>query len=69
MPDGPDLTDDERAAVIALLKRTIAESRYPLSPEIRTLKRALDKLEPAPSNPPGSPGRPPAPSAWGQPPV
>jgi hypothetical protein len=47
----PDLDDDQRAAVIALLKRAIAESRYPLSPEIRTLKRALEKLEPAPARP------------------
>jgi len=46
MPDAPDLTDAERAAVLALLKRAIAESRYPLSPEVRALRRALDKLEP-----------------------
>jgi len=45
----PDLDDTEKAAVVALLKRAIAESRYPLSPEIRTLKRALDKLEPPPA--------------------
>ena len=35
MPADPDLDDAERAAVVALLKRAIAESRYPLSPEIR----------------------------------
>jgi hypothetical protein len=49
MPDAPDLTDAERAAVVALLKRAIADSRYPFSPEIRTLKRALDKLERSPA--------------------
>jgi hypothetical protein len=54
------LTDAERAAVIALLKRAIAESRYPLSPEIRMLRRALDKLEPPPARPQPHPAPKPA---------
>jgi hypothetical protein len=42
----PDLSDAERAALVALLKETIAADRFPLSPRIRGLKRILDKLEP-----------------------
>ena len=41
------LTDDEKTASIALLKRTIADYRYPLSPRITTLKGILAKLEPS----------------------
>jgi hypothetical protein len=33
-----DLTDDERAALIALLKGTIDRDRFPLSPRIRLLR-------------------------------
>ena len=59
----PDVDDTEKVAVVALLKPVIAESRYPLSPAIRTLKRALDKLEPSPVRP-----RPhPAPKPSGEP--
>jgi len=60
MPDTPDLDHAERAAVVALLKRAIAESRYPLSPEIRTLKRVLDKLEPPRARPQPHPAPKPA---------
>jgi hypothetical protein len=56
MPADPDLDDAERAAVVALLKRAIAESRYPLSPEIGALRRALEKLEPPPERPQPFPG-------------
>ena len=45
--DLPRLTDDEKAAVAALLKRTIDADRYPLSPRIGTLRGILAKLEPA----------------------
>ena len=41
-----DLTDDEKLALAAELKRTIAEDRYPLSPRIRTLEAILAKIEP-----------------------
>jgi hypothetical protein len=41
-----DLTDDEKLALAAELKRTIAEDRYPLSPRIRTLKAILARVEP-----------------------
>jgi hypothetical protein len=40
------LTDDEKVALIALLKRTINDDRYPLSPRITVLRRILAKLEP-----------------------
>ena len=44
----PDLSDADKAALVALLKETIAADRFPLSPRIRGLKRILDKLEPPP---------------------
>jgi len=43
-----DLSDGERAALVALLKETIAADRFPLSPRVRALRRILDKLEPPP---------------------
>jgi hypothetical protein len=39
----------EKLALAAELKRTIAEDRYPLSPRIRSLQSILDKLEPQPA--------------------
>jgi len=41
----PDLTDDEKLARAAQLKRAIAADRYPLSPRVQTLKAILVKLE------------------------
>jgi hypothetical protein len=35
------LTDDEKTASIALLNRTIADYRYPLSPRITTRSKAF----------------------------
>ena len=43
-----DLSDDEKLALVALLTRTIADDRYPLSPRVRTLKDILAKLRPEP---------------------
>jgi hypothetical protein len=40
------LTDDEKTALVALLKRTIDADRYPLSPRISVLRGILAKLEP-----------------------
>ncbi len=40
------LTDDEKTALTALLKRTIADDQYPLSPRINTLRGILAKLKP-----------------------
>ena len=46
-----DLTDDECAAVVALVRRTIAEASLPFAPRLRPLKSALAKLEPQPVKP------------------
>jgi hypothetical protein len=55
-----DLSDNEKLALIALLKRTIGDDPYPLSPRIRMLKAILAKIEPpaaaaAESHPPSRP--------------
>jgi len=44
-----DLTDEEKLALAAELRRVIAEDRYPLSPRIWTLQGILDNLEPRPA--------------------
>jgi len=49
------LTDDEKTALTALLKRTIDADRYPLSPRIGQLRGILAKLEPPRSAPPPLP--------------
>jgi hypothetical protein len=41
-----DLTDDEKVALVRLLRRAIDEARYPLSPRLDPLKTILAKLEP-----------------------
>jgi hypothetical protein len=41
-----DLSDEEVAAFVALLTRTIDGDRYPFSERIRTLKAILAKLRP-----------------------
>jgi hypothetical protein len=41
-----DLSDDETAALTRLLRDTINDDRYPLSPRIRLLQAILDKIEP-----------------------
>jgi hypothetical protein len=40
------LTDDEKTALVVLLKRVVDEDHYPFSPRIRTLKGILAKLQP-----------------------
>jgi hypothetical protein len=44
-----ELTDDEKLALVDLLKRTIRDDPYPLSPRVRTLQAILAKLEPPPT--------------------
>jgi hypothetical protein len=46
-----DLADDELAAVVALVRRTMNEEKFPFSPRVRPLKAALAKLDPKPSKP------------------
>jgi len=41
-----DLSDDETTALKRLLRDTIVDDRYPLSPRIRALQ--ADKIEPPP---------------------
>jgi hypothetical protein len=57
----PDLTEDDKAALVELLLReTIERDRFPLSPRIKSLKAILDKLDPsAPRPEPFSPAKPP----------
>jgi hypothetical protein len=45
------LTDVEKRALIALLKRTIDEARFPFLPQLAPLKAILAKLEPSPPAP------------------
>jgi len=40
-----ELTDDEKSALLALLKRTINDDRYPLSPRIGVLKSTSAREE------------------------
>ena len=44
-----ELTDAEAPALIILLKRAIADDRYPLSERVQTWQGILDKLEPRPA--------------------
>jgi hypothetical protein len=46
-----DLADADKAALIELLRETIAADRFPLSPRIRKLREILAKLEPPPARP------------------
>jgi hypothetical protein len=50
-----DLSDTETAAIILLLKRAIADDRYPLSERVQTWQGILDKLEPRPVRAPAPP--------------
>jgi hypothetical protein len=52
--------DDERAAVTALVRRTIEEDKFPLSCRLAPLRSALAKLDPQPAKPREQP--PPLPS-------
>jgi hypothetical protein len=40
-----DLTDDERADLVRVLRDIVANDRFPFSPRIQRLKRILSKLE------------------------
>lgn len=55
-----DLTHDDKAVLVALLRETIAADRFPMSPRIRSLKAILAKLDPpAPRSEPMPPPKPP----------
>jgi hypothetical protein len=57
-----DFTDDEHAAVTALVRRALTEDRFPHSQRMAPLKAALAKLDPA-SAPKPAVERPPLPEA------
>ena len=40
------LSGDEKLTLVAALKRSIAEDRYPLSPRVQTLTAILSRLQP-----------------------
>jgi hypothetical protein len=52
----PDLTDEERAAVVSALRKLIDTDRFPFSPRLKPFKSALATLDPpkpkAPPKPP-----------------
>ena len=61
------LTPEEREAVLRELRAVIANDRYPLSPRVQALKRALDKLDPPPTRAePLPPLKPPGEPSWAQ---
>ena len=45
----PDLTTEEYAEVVCLVRSAIDGERYVLSPRVKRLKSILAKLDPAPS--------------------
>jgi hypothetical protein len=47
-----DLTEEETDALAGLLRRTIDDDRYPLSPRVQTLKSILAKIRPEPAREP-----------------
>ncbi len=56
----PDLTGDDKSALIELLRETIERDRFPLSPKVKRLKAILAKLAPPASRPePMPPPKPP----------
>jgi hypothetical protein len=42
----PDLSPEDRAAIAALLRDTIAADRFPLSPRVSRMREILNKLDP-----------------------
>ena len=41
-----DFTDKEHAAVAALIRKTLRETKFPYNPDLKSLKTALLKLDP-----------------------
>jgi hypothetical protein len=57
-----DLTDNEKAALVELLRETIDRDRFPLSPRITQLRAILAKLAPEPAQPEAPRSQPPRPT-------
>ncbi len=58
-----DLTEDDKAIIVELLRETIDRDRFPLSPKVKRLKAVLAKLDPPAPRPepmpaPKPPGEP-----------
>jgi hypothetical protein len=45
LPDSNDLSLEEWKAVVALIRATVTTDKFPYSDRIRTLRRALAKLD------------------------
>jgi hypothetical protein len=50
-----DLTDEETAALLRLLREAIDGDRFPLSPRVQVLRAILARLKPEPARPAASP--------------
>jgi hypothetical protein len=50
-----DLTDEETAALVRLLREAIDGDRFPLSPRVQVLRAVLARLRPEPARPAASP--------------
>lgn len=59
-----DLSEEERAALLHEMRAVIAADRFPLSPRIKLLRRALDKLDPPPAREVMPPPKPPGEPSW-----
>jgi hypothetical protein len=60
------LSDDECAALIDYARRKYAEERWPLSPSLLVVRKALEKLTPKPPPKIMPPGKPYVPSQYAQ---
>lgn len=58
----PALSPEEMAILIDYARRKYAEERWPLSPELRAVREAIEKLRPKPPPLPPAPARPYVPS-------
>jgi hypothetical protein len=59
----PDLTPEEYAEIVRLVRSAIDGERYVLSPQVKRLKSILAKLDPQAERPTAIPYPPPLPSA------
>jgi hypothetical protein len=56
--DETALSTEDIAALIDYARRKYAEERFPLSPELREVRLAIEKLRPKPAPLPPAPARP-----------
>lgn len=53
-----EFSEEERAALAAFLRDSIAADRFPMSPRWRPIRSALEKIDPQPTRPPLPPLKP-----------